>query len=362
MAKRSAPENLGRFGQIPVYAGAGLGRFHCMYIFLYLAYFHMNYSYSSSQMFQSDKIDASNLRSVKTPDMPIPTSFATAVHIGREVFVAGGVTGDVRLSQLVQVFNVSTGQWTTLPPAPQYYSEATVIDNKLVLIGGLDSTNGEFTNMVSTWMVDEEKWVQTLPPMNMKRARPGVLLLNKLLFVFGGEGKDDTTILDSFEVLDTERNQWSSGRGLLPQPLMNFKIGRYGDTIILTSAWNITSAPITKAWKIPVRVLEESVSNPSSQPIQWTPIADIPYYASSLLTNSKQPVLVGGHRGDQPKRNIYAFRSNQWDLVGELSELRIRPTVLAISDSSFLVFGGRTDPYNLNQSLLSSVELITYSV
>ena len=322
----------------------------------------MNLSHSSPQMFQSDKIDASNLRSVRTPNIPIPTTHATAVLIGREVFITGGLTVDVRLSQLVQVFNVSTGQWTTLPPAPQYLSEATVIDNKLVLIGGWDSTNRKTTNMVSTWMVDEEKWVQTIPPMNMKRARPGVLLLNKSLFVFGGKGEDDTTIHASFEVLDTERNQWSSGRGLLPRPLMYLKIGRYGDTVVLTSARVTPGTPITKAWKIPVRVLEESVSNPSSQPIQWTPIPHIPYYESSLLTNSKQPVLVGGYRGGQPTRNIYAFRSDQWDLVGELSEQRIRPTVLTISDSSFLVFGGHTDPSSPLQSLLSSVELITYSV
>ena len=322
----------------------------------------MNLSYSSSQMFQSDKIDASNLRSVKTPDMPIPTTRATAVLIGREVFITGGLTGEVRTAQLVQVFNMSTGQWTTLPPAPQYSSEATVIDNKLVLIGGKDSSNEETTNMVSTWMVDEEKWVQTIPPMNTKRGRPGVLLLNKLLFVFGGRAEDDTTILNSFEVLDTERNQWSSGYGLLPQPLWSLKMGRYGDTVVLTTAWNTPTTPITKAWKIPVRVLEESVSNPSSQPIQWTPIADTPYEDSSLLTNSKEPVLVGGVRGGQPTRNIYAFSSDQWDLIGELSEQHIIPAVLAISDSSFLVFGGHTDPYNQFYSLLSSVELITYSV
>ena len=323
----------------------------------------MNLSYSSSQMFQSDKIDASNLRSVKTPDMPIPTSRATAVLIGREVFIAGGLTANYRTAQLVQVFNVSTVQWTTLPPAPQYYSEATVIDNKLVLIGGVDSSKRKNTNMVSTWMVDEEKWVQTIPPMNMKRVRPGVLLLNKSLFVFGGRIEDTATVLSSFEVLDTERNQWSSGRGLLPQPLMDLKLGRYGDTVVITSVVNTAARPTNKAWKIPVRVLEESVSNPSSQPIQWTPIPDTPYNDSSLLTNSKQPVLVGGFaRGSQPTRNIYAFCSDQWDLVGELSEQRIRPNVLTINDSSFLVFGGHTDPYNQFYSLLNSVELITYSV
>ena len=315
-------------------------------------------------MFQSDKIDFSNLHSKKTSDMPIPASRATAVLIGQEVFLAGGGTGDVKTDQLVQVFNVSNGQWKTLPPAPQYKSEATVINNKLVLVGGIDSTNRKITNMVSTWMVDEEKWVQTIPPMNMKRRRPGVLLLNKFLYVFGGQGNDDKTLLDTFEVLDTVRNQWNSGHGLLPKPLMCLKMGRYGDIVVITSAWDTATKTTTKAWKISVRVLEDSVSNTSSQPMQWTPIADTLYDEPSLLTNSKQPVLVGGHRGGQPTRNIYAFSSNQWDLVGVLSEQRIRPAVLAISDSSFLVLGGQTDPYSPYQSvrMLNSVELITYSV
>jgi hypothetical protein len=143
---------------------------------------------------------------------------------------------------------------------------------------------------------------------------------------------------------------------------MDFKIGRFRDTVVLTSVRDTT--PTTKAWKIPVRVLEESVSNTSSQPIQWTPISDTLYYHSSLLINSKQPVLVGGFREHQPTRNIYAFRSDQWDLVGELSEQCTRPAVLAISDSSFLVLGGQTDPYSPYQSvrMLNSVELITYSV
>ena len=314
-------------------------------------------------MFQSDKIDPSSLRSVMTPDMAIAATHAAAVLIGEEVFIAGGITtGDIRKTQFVQVFNVSTGQWKTLPPAPQYDCEATAIDNNLVLIGGKDATNWKATNMVSTWMVDEGKWVQTIPPMNMKRVRPGVLLLNIFLFVFGGQSEDGTMLFNSFEVLDTERNQWSSGCGVLPQPLWNLKIGRYGDTVVLTSALHTATTSTNKAWKIPVHVLEESVNNPSSPPIQWTPIADTPYYVSSLLINSKQPVLVGGHRGGPATRNIYAFRSDQWDLIGELSEQRIGPGVLTISDSSFLVFGGSTDPYNPLQSLLNSVELITYFV
>ena len=200
-------------------------------------------------------------------DLPIPITNATAVLIGRNVYLVGGVAPDVRSSQIVQVYNIDTGKWSTLPPAPQYYSEAMTINNNLVLIGGVESSTKKYTNMVSTWLVEEEKWTQTIRPMNTRRARPGVLLLKNYLFVFGGISEDNKTLLDSFEVLNVEENQWSSGRGLLPQPLHLFKLGVFGDAVILTNARISPNTSTTKSWKIPVCVLEDSVTNSSSQPI-----------------------------------------------------------------------------------------------
>ena len=311
-------------------------------------------------MFQSDKRDQSNLHSVKMADLPNPIANATAVLIGRNVYIAGGGALDFRSAQIVQVYNIDTRKWSTLPPAPQCYCEAIAININLVLIGGVESSTAKTTNMASKWLVEEEKWTQTIPPMSTRRLRPGVLLLKNYLFVFGGRGEDKETLLDSFEVLNVEENQWSIGRGLLPQPLFGFRLGVYGDAVILTSVWIGTITPTTKSWKIPVHVLEDSVTNSSSQPIQWTPIANTPYKSSSLLTNSKQPVLVGGSEGGQPTKDISLYTPNRWEIVDHLSEPRIRPAVVAISDTSFMVFGGHTNPKHTRQSLLKSVELITY--
>ena len=312
-------------------------------------------------MFQSDKMGQIYLQSVKMADLPIPTTYATAVPIGRNVYIAGGVAPDARSAEIVQVYNIDTGKWSTLPPAPQYNSEAIAINNNLVLIGGKESSTRKITNMVSTWLVEEERWTQTIPSMSTRRVRPGVLLLKNYLFVFGGRGEDNKTLLDSFEVLNIEKNQWSSGRGLLPQPLYAFELGVFGDTVILTSAWISTTIVTTKSWKIPVRVLEDSVTNSSSQLIQWTPVANAPYFRSSLLINSKQPVLVGGDdQRDQPTKDISLYTPDRWEIVGHLSEPRNRPAVVAISDTSFMVFGGFTNPKDACQSLLKSVELITY--
>ena len=171
--------------------------------------------YSASQMLQSDEMSLSSLCSIKMPHLRNPIANASCVIIGRIIYLAGGAECEDERSGIVQVYNIDTGKWSTLPPAPQYWNEAIAINNNLVLIGGYEASTGKTTNMVSTWLVEEEKWTQTIPPMITRRARPGVLLLKKFLFVFGGLDEDSLP-LDSFEVLDIEKNQWSSGRGLLP--------------------------------------------------------------------------------------------------------------------------------------------------
>ena len=183
----------------------------------------------------------------------------------------------------------------------------------------------------------------------------------KNLFVFGGRGEEGEDILDSFELLDIEKNQWINGHGLLPQPLWYLKLGVFGDVVVLTSARTSRYTTTTKAWMIPVRVLEDSVTNSSSQPIQWTPISDSPYHSSSLLINSKHPVLAGGFRGDKATKDIYRYTSDNWELVGQLSEPRIRSSLITISSNSFLVVGGHSNPNDHSSSMLYSIELIVYS-
>jgi hypothetical protein len=270
-------------------------------------------------MLRSDKISHSNLRSVKMPDLPISTSDATPVVIGRDVYLAGGLTLDLKSAQIVQVFNVRDQKWRTLPSAPQYWSEALAINGNLVLVGGRDSFTSKITNVVSTWAVDEGKWLQMIPPMSTRRGRPGVLLLKNFLFVFGGIVEDGKTLLDSFEVLDLTKNQWTSGHGLLLRPLWGLKLGVYEDTVVATCAWDTPTKATVNSWTIPVRVLMESVVNPSSQPLPWTPITDTPCFLPSLLANSKQPLLVGGFKGLEAVRDIYVFSSDGWG--GHLSDV-----------------------------------------
>ena len=94
-----------------------------------------------------------NLHSVRLPDLPIATASATAIVVARNVYICGGLCpgSDATLDQIVQVYDLDKEVWIKLPPAPQYNSEAASINNRLVLIGGWDSSSDTITNMVSSW-------------------------------------------------------------------------------------------------------------------------------------------------------------------------------------------------------------------
>ena len=101
------------------------------------------------------------------PDLPILAACATAVIIGRKVYVCGGRCDSVELGRQVHVYCLKKKTWTPLSePTPQYRCKAIAINNQLVLIGGRDATC-KITNMVSTWT--GQCWQQDMPAMPTNR-------------------------------------------------------------------------------------------------------------------------------------------------------------------------------------------------
>ena len=138
---------------------------------------------------------------MRLPDLPTATAYATAVVIARNVYVCGGVCGDVASARVVQVYDLDKATWTKLPPTPQYNSEAAAINNQLVLIGVREASSNTISNMVSTWT--GQGWQQDIPTMPTKRFRPGVTTYGTYIIVAGGIAEDKETLLNSIDVLDT---------------------------------------------------------------------------------------------------------------------------------------------------------------
>jgi hypothetical protein len=69
--------------------------------------------------------------------MPTPRTFLTAAAIDNRIVVAGGLNGD-RLVPTVDVYDISTDNWTTIasPSILRQTLRSAVIDHTIYFIGG----------------------------------------------------------------------------------------------------------------------------------------------------------------------------------------------------------------------------------
>ena len=323
----------------------------------------------SLQIFRSDLLlqDNSTLHSVKLPDLPIPTCYATATIIGNTLYVSGGACPDRGSALLVQAYDINTGTWSTLPPSPVRHSESAVINGRLTLIGGRDASTRKITNEVWSWHEEEKEWRKTIPPMPTECIRPGVVQSGNVVAVLGGRTSDFETILDTVDILNTTTLQWTTSHSLkLPIPMLAMKTATCDGHVYIACGWDHHDRLIKRVFKFPLSVLDQAVAEQHVQDnppqCQWTEVEETPFYRSGLLPTSHHPLVVGGcDSSSNTSSNISVFDSkqsaNKWSNVGHCSVACCMPCLLSVSCSAFVVIGGYTDPEDLKQSSLNTFEL-----
>ena len=330
------------------------------------------FTFSLIQVFETGQLLANNckdklcVQSVRLPNLLVATSHATALIIGRLLYVCGGVCPDVVMARLVDMYDLDGEVWSTLPPAPQFNSEAVVIKNQLVLLGGRDASSGRITNLVSSWTGHD--WQQNLPLMPTKRFRPGVTMFGTYVIVAGGRAEDNQTLMSSFIVLNTTTHQWFTLANLqLPWPMYGMKITICSNNVYIASShigYNATTDSHTttkSAWQLPMCALEAALAKDNERPSRrWAEIASTPNYGSAFLQGTTHLVAIGGYDDfGKPTADISVFdpRCNKWSLVGYILAPAIRCTAVSCDRSSFYVLGGRSHPVDAG-TLLNSAELV----
>ena len=306
---------------------------------------------------------------MRLPDLPIANACATAIVIGRNVYICGGVCLNATLDCIVQTYNIDKATWTQLPPAPQYHSEAAAIDNELVLIAGREASSRTVTNMVSSWT--GQGWEQNIPALPTKRLRPGVTTYGNYVIVAGGRAEDKQTILSSIDVLDTTTRQWQTLANLqFPQQMFEMQMTVCATHMYVASAYIAYDGTTNKAtssksvWQLPVSTLVKALENEDRSPLQWAETAPTPFLHSALLQHTAHPLAVAGRddsRKPTPNIAVYDPRSNKWSTVGQLLEPRVKCTVVSLSRDTFMVCGGCSDVRNARSTLLNTVELVHMS-
>ena len=259
--------------------------------------------------------------------MPIGTSFGKAVVINQRVFVSGKQRGE----KIVQIYDVKTNKWSTLPPSPYSGSGSTIINDQLTLIGGKDTRRTPTSKLV-TWTGEE--WLKLYPPMHTARSSPGVLAIGDLVIVSGGEGADDT-----IEFLDINKRIWIQSNLKLPQPLTqhqsNMKLqadsitgpaehhmALCGEYIYIYELWD------GYFWRMNKKNFMASLT--TNDVHHWERLENAPG-GSSLLQYSTLPVIVGPD-------GIFIFEKKKWTQISEETSYDFNCTA-SLNATTFFTIG-----------------------
>ena len=245
--------------------------------------------------------------------MPIGISYGKAVVINQRVFVSGEQRGE----KIVQIYDVKTNKWSTLPPSPYSRRGATIINDQLTLIGGWD-THYTPTNKLATWTGEE--WLELYPPMHNARSDPGVLAIGDLVIVSGGAGNQQ---VDTIEFLDVKNRMWIQSNMKLPRPLAEHHMALCGKYIYIYYYFG------GYFWRMNKKNFMASLTNNDVH--HWEQLEDAPEY-SSLLQYSTLPVIVGPD-------GIFIFEKKKWTQISE--EMSSYNTCTAsLNGTTFLTIGG----------------------
>jgi hypothetical protein len=329
----------------------------------------------SNSVFSSHTLSPGTVPNSHTlPTMPIPASSGSACIMGGKIYLFGSTCPSISQSLTVQVYHIEKGEWSTLPPAPQYHCKGIDINGKLTLIGGILYSTRNITNFVSTWEeseleVSQGRWIQEMPPMPVAKMKPG-LFKHKQYVVIAGGFLDDGSIVDSVEVLNIESQQWSARPALsLPCKVWLPLFEVINGYVYMMNGWESFTIRPVKAFRAPMDVIEAILEDRPLNPLVeiqgirtfWQPIADPPLKDAALIPGT-MPVTVGGSRhGITPAEdNIWMYNSDidRWCLISHTPQPCMFPACLPVSNDTFLILGGQVD-IDDPQKFLNRFDMLT---
>ena len=275
----------------------------------------------------------------KASDMPFGMcDYPQAVAINRKVYIGGRLTSSSSEGQTVMVYDPQNDTWTTLPQYDCVYFAMAVVNNQVVLIGGVDVRLRSRTAQLGVWNEQSQTWTNPFLPMPTARCSPSAITYDRWLVVIGGRLEDVGSKLSDVEILDTTSGQWYCGAPL-PQPRSSVSAATIGNICFALGGFTTDHLGSKKVFNVCLdNLISQAVSPPNTQPTPspWLTLPDTPLKYSTTLTTNGALLAVGGyeHEKEWVSRAIHLYQpsSRSWVKAGEL--LLGRATCACITLSS----------------------------
>ena len=290
-------------------------------------------------------------------DLPFGTyGYPKVVIFKEKVYIGGGHSS-------VMVYDPKQGSYDTLPPYTYYmFFSTAVVNNQLVLVGGMDIQTKKVINQLGVWNEQSKRWTHSLPPMSTACRLPSVATHNnRWLVVMGGHG--DKTHLSRVEILDTDSRQWYHAASL-PQPLSDSLPAIIGNMCYLLGGYTEGFAVSKKVFSVCLDdLISQAISQPASAsapptPSPWQSLPVTPLGHSTALAFNGALLAIGGERYPERSTAIYHYQpsSMNWIEAGELPTERLYCNCTVLPSGDLYVAGGTCDGHTDRRVDIASVQ------
>jgi hypothetical protein len=137
------------------------------------------------------------------------TKFGSFSNKGQKIYLLGGKLLDGTRTDLIEEYDIQEDEWSMskyrLPSPRSGFSNVLLNDNQLVVVGGND---GQVLDKMNLLNLSTGQWTE-LPPMKTKRDELSVAIgPDGKIYAIGGYGGPDSTCLKSVERFNFQNFEW----------------------------------------------------------------------------------------------------------------------------------------------------------
>ena len=259
----------------------------------------------------------------------------------------------------VYSYDTSSNQWKQLPRPGHRLGVLYVVDNKLTIFGGRDSTTNNIHNKVTTYNSKENRWYSYYPNMLLDRVSAGVITYHDHVIVMGGTSS--TIDLDSIEVMNYHRRlQWKKVPVRLPVPMWGIKPTVSGDDLVIVGYSG--DLRYTKFYQTKVNAIINLYQPLPTDALtkQWKERLPATHNDTVTVPFSSPPVIIGGNmKGIYTSDvSLYDTSKHSWRKVDSLTSARDCVGVALLNNNVIIVIGGSNGGVDIKGAMASSLTTV----
>ena len=261
----------------------------------------------------------------------------------------------------VYCYDAKTNQWKLLPRPGHLLGVIHMVDDKLTIFGGRDSTTNKCHNKVTTYNSKTNSWYSCYPDMLCNRLKPGVITSDDHVIVMGGASSPNT-LLGSIEVMNyCQQLQWKEVSLRSPGPMWAINPTISGDYITIVgfsrgdtynTVYQTTTQEIISSLDQPLSFFEGMT--------KWRELSAATHWNTATVPYSNPLVIIGGNIKGVCTSDVSLYDSskNTWRKVDSLTSNRNHVGVALLNSNTIIVIGGISGGVGVEAARASSLTTV----